>query len=48
MRDFEPVTQSPLLSVISTYCGRVESTCLGAGRWQVAKRQAGGKEADGK
>ncbi len=29
------------------YCGRVKSTCLGAGRWQVAERKVV-EEADGK
>ena len=29
------------------YCDGVKSKCLGAGRWQVAKK-VGGKEADGK
>ena len=28
-------------------CEGVKSTCLGVGRWRVAKK-AGGKEADGK
>ena len=31
----------------AAYCDGVKSKCLGAGRWQVAKK-AGGKEADGK
>ena len=31
--------QPKIYLLVSVYCGRVKSTCLGAGKWQVAERK---------